>query len=1423
MTAEAKETLFKIEKTIEQIFNQNQFVITDKDRAIALNGYLKKVQENNDLLMVRSTGAEDTKELANAGGNKSIPAVKPDIKSISVAIGQVVASYFSEKSISQRLIAKDPQLFGAPFMPVVLQVMVGKNPVSGVMFSQEAEGNTKGVTQIQATYGHGEGVVNGLVPVDTFYIGISKIIHPLIRKKDYRIVPSADFSHLEKVPNQGAVINNPCLTPETIINLKKAADEAQRYFGYSVDMEFVVQEKVIYLVQVRPIITKKREPSYLKQDFIGQLTANEKQSIFTILSAGGAVRIIDNQDAIIVSSTIRKALFERFLKSENKDSVQAVVIGELAPALSHEANVFNGAGKSVAYTNQLSILEGWLSSQQFPLLIDMQRGLIALFKANEDFAIPKDAIVTNSWLEHPIAKYTSLFSQFLVPLSKQEIEALNPQEFFKEKSVTQLLDMIKNASDDAANAIKSLLARLWSSIIFEQNKKKEPVNKQLISQLKNIFAHAMLVAHEVLQVLKIWKNSAQGTEDRLQRLYPVVFLEALVRQLPSAEFINAYSFSALIKTEQQEEKISAELGLKTPVLKEFMIQYAKAGNYALTNELNQAWQLYLKQLGSLKDIDLQQSFARMMLDVANLKVIPLWLNNSFAKAWQKGDALLITNTLLQEYQSTEPFFKVLQQKKLQLDSINSSMALWEEPDKYQKQRESLIAITQYFEGKDFKNNYEKSPSLGKAGALSVMNYLVSTFDTSIKTLEASKTYTDDKEKISRFKVMLYKYFDLLQSWAELPSITGDIVTLLDGYTFKTINEYWDTIEQIIVAAPHNNNQLQGSSGFNVAAASLGSKALWSRSIGNAPTLEDMFTLIHQNLLVILAQLAKKAGVIPAGIPPIVNKLIEEAEKISIILDPTKISSPSLIGINFDGTKLTYYFNLPILHHSNTFQITYDLDAKQTTLGVQFVGAPLVRWQLFGNAAYIMSVVGRLPFKQTPIVDDKRGLIMFSWLIENESQATRAIMYVQMLAQFVTTAWQSIYGEKTLLEVVAGATDPQNKQVIQDRMIETMINSMTQMPGMALFLDEIMSMKNNNLQDPAVKSFYQAIKKTIAKAPSEIQNNLFDTLDRRIKYNMLLSFDDVLDIVEIINLKTHNSNIIKRASEILTSLKFKLQDPQLERMAAIAQKLFKMRDNERKSESLAIIDMIVSKLPKQHILDLALTLANQGLKITDTEIRRRAITVFETLVKKGYALQQALQVARQNLNDSDIEIQKNVFSLLNALVQKGVKIPVEQVLEAIDEVKDPETKKYGLFLIDSLRISGLDLQRAINIASKYAFNFNLDIQHGAYTVLRSILIAGFDLSASQKKQIEEVLLNLLKNRTTGGSIYYLFNELLKLHINEDIVINTLLKAASPGYFVDFTINEVLKTLKQQGKEKEAEEIKAANIRQRGEKIKYIFGY
>jgi hypothetical protein len=102
-------------------YSKNVFISQEVQKLLEL------AQKWNKRLMVRSTGQEDTKENSNAGGNESVANVPANEEEILRAIGIVVASYFSERSLSQRFLAGDYTIFDVDtFVLVLIQVMVGE-------------------------------------------------------------------------------------------------------------------------------------------------------------------------------------------------------------------------------------------------------------------------------------------------------------------------------------------------------------------------------------------------------------------------------------------------------------------------------------------------------------------------------------------------------------------------------------------------------------------------------------------------------------------------------------------------------------------------------------------------------------------------------------------------------------------------------------------------------------------------------------------------------------------------------------------------------------------------------------------------------------------------------------------------------------------------------------------------------------------------------------------------------------------------------------------------------------------------------------------------------------------------------------------------------------------------------------------------
>ena len=307
--------------------------------------------------MVRSTGLEDRVGLSNAGGNESVTSVMPNLQAIWRAMGKVVRSYLSKKSLAQRLASGD-DITQDPFMPVLIQIMIGEPvwdeqnpptdlktiPISGVMFSPEPEGNTAGVVQIQAAYGHNEGVVNSLVAVDTYYVGPSNVIHPIIRKKPKRLVSEQDNRggyRLDFVDNylktdeqkDRSMQKKSILDVDLVVALKTIATEIEKFYDYPADIEFVVLNNTIYLVQTRPLNPPTQilpPPTYLADDYV----ENKKENVLrgsSIGVAGGSVRVVEDISQLIIQDTLPQALnlYNESRKEETGKS-EVVVVKETA-------------------------------------------------------------------------------------------------------------------------------------------------------------------------------------------------------------------------------------------------------------------------------------------------------------------------------------------------------------------------------------------------------------------------------------------------------------------------------------------------------------------------------------------------------------------------------------------------------------------------------------------------------------------------------------------------------------------------------------------------------------------------------------------------------------------------------------------------------------------------------------------------------------------------------------------------------------------------------------------------------------------------------------------------------------------------------------------------------------------------------------
>lgn len=1165
LTPESKMILARIRDHIEHAFKATPFSIDNPTRNASFLAFLADAQKRNLLLMIRSTGREDSTELANAGGNESVAAVLPTRETVSQAIATVIASYFGERSLTQRIIAQDTRLFDTPLIPVLLQVMIGESasvtaatksiPASGVIFSQEAQAGTPGVVQIQSSWGHNEGVVNGIVAIDTFYIGASRIIHPIVKYKAKRLAPATQGSKLVFVENAPAIRALPSLTSTAVQLLQHAAYLLQAHYQHPQDIEFVVLNRTIYLVQTRPIVARNSSPSFISDAYMRTIAQGSYTSAYPIVAGGNAVRMITSPEQIITGAqlSIDQAL-SVYLLSPSRNTIRAAIITAPAPALSHQATTFAGANVAVFYTQDSQLINSWLYQQNTSIMLDSQRNVAVSFTPSEEFSEPP---VQLGWLTHPIAPVVSVMKQFSQRTNPADHGRLPLAENHPGTPTSALLNIIRqtDSSENLRKALSSLLMRVAAAVkkehVLAQKAQKLGTQtfEELPQQLYLLFLDFHAAALETYDAFEQWIQSPRSESDTLIRLYPTTFLEALLKQTPQPEIIDNVSLASLIKTERQEAQTVRDLSLQNVDARSFIAQYAKLSNYALSSSIKDAWSTFLKYMGSLTNKEEAQRFAQMIKTVVELELSPLWLNTSFINAWTKSgrNASQTMVTLLQEYGEIQPLLRTMYTTKERFELINNEQ--WAQPQDFKNRWQNFHnTILTQFSSAEFIATLNTTSPLGLSAAITVMHKLVDTIDTAIKTTLKSNQIIESDKKIF-IPLMLNSFYSLLASWSSTRYVQSKAPLLLDALTFKSLDAYLKAVQDLIATGSKQAKPFEPSARFNVSAAALGSKALWFRAIGGdqrmgiepAPTLDDAFTLIHQNLLLILAILTEYTGVNINECGPSVSMLNKRIKQIEVVLNTDGrgnefLSRPSLVGVQLDRASIVIRYNLPLNNHSNFFEVVHSLGKQHTELVVHFVGLPTEwRWVMVSSLARIWADSLQLKFAQEPIIDNTRGDVSFSWIINNPDDAEAAVAALKFLSQLNTAFGGRFAQETPALFLLAQLLDPEKPTRAFAKMLQFTVKDMAQHPEHAMQLPAMLASNDSTL----IATFYKQLLAMKSKINAElIADQLL--ISQEQGYNAPIM--PTLQLVHEAAKNTTSNAIIARLNAIIRTALSRIQTP-----------------------------------------------------------------------------------------------------------------------------------------------------------------------------------------------------------------------------------------------------------------------------------------
>jgi pyruvate,water dikinase len=224
---------------------------------------------------VRSSAtAEDLPDASFAGQQETFLNIK-GFENLLEAIHKVYASLFTDRAISYRSLRN---FTGELSISVGIQEMVRSDlGSSGVAFTLDTESGFKGAIFITSSYGLGEGIVQGSVNPDEFYVfknALEQNKFPILKKTLGEKAQKMIFANNNKVgksikyvPVKKEDANTFSINDEEIIALSKYTKIIEDHYKVPMDIEWAKDgiNGEIYILQARPETVQSKTTDYFEK------------------------------------------------------------------------------------------------------------------------------------------------------------------------------------------------------------------------------------------------------------------------------------------------------------------------------------------------------------------------------------------------------------------------------------------------------------------------------------------------------------------------------------------------------------------------------------------------------------------------------------------------------------------------------------------------------------------------------------------------------------------------------------------------------------------------------------------------------------------------------------------------------------------------------------------------------------------------------------------------------------------------------------------------------------------------------------------------------------------------------------------------------------------------------------------------------
>jgi len=232
-----------------------------------IHGYLKLGGlMRHALVAIRSSAtAEDLPGASFAGQQATFLNIKGEANVVN-HVKDCWASLFEPRAIFYREEKGFDHFKVGIAVPV--QEMIPAD-ISGVMFTIDPVNNQKNKIVIEAIYGLGEYIVQGIVTPDIYVVDKNDldIASKNVEEQKIQLIKVGSTTKKESVPRK--LRNRRKLTDKQIIELAKIGKKIHKHYFYPQDIEWVLYKNKFFIVQARPVTTiKEKDKDEKKQEKI---------------------------------------------------------------------------------------------------------------------------------------------------------------------------------------------------------------------------------------------------------------------------------------------------------------------------------------------------------------------------------------------------------------------------------------------------------------------------------------------------------------------------------------------------------------------------------------------------------------------------------------------------------------------------------------------------------------------------------------------------------------------------------------------------------------------------------------------------------------------------------------------------------------------------------------------------------------------------------------------------------------------------------------------------------------------------------------------------------------------------------------------------------------------------------------------------